>query len=1540
MAKNKQQRGLHLPRRRFSTGRYPSFNTSRIERLESRWMLSSTPIDLQVSSDDQLVSDSPMMVVNSGPVEPAWLSEMMIQWGSTESIEEAIDSEVACLPAEEVYLRDSEIEPDWLVSSIPTENSVSIEAMFPLSETFKLHSKPDSSFTIYLDFDGHTTVGTTWNTQYGVTTIESPAYDTDGDPSTFSNSELQRIQDVWEIVAEDFAPFDVNVTTEDPGSEALRKSGTGDSQWGARVVITDDTFADCGCGGHAYIGAFEDPLDEPGFVYNTSLLGVAEAASHEVGHMLNLAHDGLTDGTTYYGGHGSGVTKWGPIMGASYSVAVSQWDFGEYYNANNNTSSANYSNGKDDLDVITTTNGFTFRADDHGNGISTATLLNSGGESSFSGSGIIERNTDLDVFAFTTTGGVGSFQFQSPSSRPNLDIWAGIYDSNGNLVAQSNPSNNLSASLNDILLEAGTYYLKVDGVGSHGVYNPITDKVEDPSSPPWLTSSPVGYSQYGSLGQYVLTGSIVEASNVLLSVADVSVLEGNTATIVISLSEPTTDVIQVTVKTLSGTADQTDFTSLNQVISIPANSTSYSFQLPTVEDVEVESDETFAVELSNAVNATIDDGLAIVTIQNDDAGLQIFSLAASKDESDSGTTDFTFTIARTGNTSGATTFNYQVLGSGVNPASANDFGGTFPSGTLSFGLGETSKLLTISVSGDSQVEADELFKVLLSNPTADTSILVAEAEGVILNDDAELLLAPTLISQSEGNSGTTIYQYTVTRLGDPRQLIELNYSVSGLGVSQASAEDFAAGVLPSGSLTLLPDHMSGNIDILVASDSTVEADEGFSLNVTVVTAGIPIDKTTVDGQIANDDAAIGFVVPAQSYAESDNDTEVVVILQRSGDMSVSHNVDYAFNGGDADAADFGGIIPSGTITFAPGEDSQVIRITLASDNNVELDESFELKLSGPSTGATLSNSIFTGTILNDDTSIEIVPVNSQKQEGEGSSTSLTFIVNRTGNLTSTSNIRFDVLSDGIAGATASDFVGNALPSGQLTFAPGETQKQIDIKVQDDSEVEEDESFIVELSEPSSDVTISTDQAIGLIINDDAAFSITPLTNEAAEGDQGLTPLTFLVTRSGAVSAIASVDFAVSIETNDTADAVDFGGSLPQGSVLFNANESQRTITIDVQGDDEVETNETFTITLSNPSLGHVIETAVSGGIINNDDIGVRIEAVISGVSEGSIFAYRIVRTGDSTQTTTIQYAAQGSGASPVDAADFGGTLPSGQVVFTPGQTSKLVTFSSSQDLLVEADETFTISITGDGSFVISTGSLTGTIFNDDTSTQFAPLDVNEDGTVDASTDGNLILTVMFGLPDSNLTPFRGSSVLTEAQISNNVAALISDNTLDVNESGNVDASTDGNLILAVLFGFAPQNLTPLRGNTSLTNEQIFANVNSLTIVPQASLTTLEGESIGYAKPQDELDSPSYAIREPLSDNALNQISDTNLPDKLLTNRSLVEELIFDEAISNSVIQLLFGDWDNFSQRLALDESELYELSLDLLGLDDTETTAN
>lgn len=413
------------------------------------------------------------------------------------------------------------------------------DGTYDLADTFNLHSYAGSNFTIYLDFDGHTTSGTYWNTYYNSgNDIVTEAWSYDGDRSTFSTTEQQMIQRIWASVAEDFAPFDVNVTTADPGADALRKSNNADTQYGVRVVIGPNSFYSS-AGGVAFIGSFDWSTDTPAFVFNSSEVGVREAISHEVGHALNLYHDG-TSSSSYYSGHGSGATSWSPIMGVGYYTSVSQWSQGEYTDADNT---------EDDLQIITTQNGFGYRADDVGNTFAAASGLSLDG-ASLSGQGLIERNTDIDVFSFITGTGTVSLDIDAALYSANLDIFAAVYDASGSLIATSNPADSLSASFS-LDLSAGTYYVTVDGTGTG-----------DPTT---------GFSDYGSLGNYWISGTVAENQSPVANDDTATTNEDTAVTINVMANDSDADGQSLTIISLNNGSYGTVLYSNGQVVYTPGS---------------------------------------------------------------------------------------------------------------------------------------------------------------------------------------------------------------------------------------------------------------------------------------------------------------------------------------------------------------------------------------------------------------------------------------------------------------------------------------------------------------------------------------------------------------------------------------------------------------------------------------------------------------------------------------------------------------------------------------------------------------------------------------------------------------------------------------------------------------------------------------------------------------------------------------------------------------------------------------------------------
>nr|NCR87403.1 hypothetical protein [Microcystis aeruginosa K13-05] len=239
--------------------------------------------------------------------------------------------------------------------------------------------------------------------------------------------------------------------------------------------------------------------------------------------------------------------------------------------------------------------------------------------------------------------------------------------------------------------------------------------------------------------------------------------------------------------------------------------------------------------------------------------LAIAATNANQTEGNSGSKAFTFTVTRAVNTTGSNNVSWAVTGSGSNPANATDFvGGLLPSGVVSFAPGESSKVITVNVQGDTTVEPDENFTVTLSNATNGATITTATAIGTIQNDDAAvptLAIAATSASQTEGNSGSKAFTFTVTRAVNTTGTNNVSWAVTGTGTNPANATDFVGSVLPSGTVSFAAGETSKVITVNVQGDTTVEPNENFTVTLSNATNGATITTATATGTIENDDAA-------------------------------------------------------------------------------------------------------------------------------------------------------------------------------------------------------------------------------------------------------------------------------------------------------------------------------------------------------------------------------------------------------------------------------------------------------------------------------------------------------------------------------------------------------------------------------------------------------------------------------------------------------------------------------------------------------------
>src|SRR6188508_567987 len=345
------------------------------------------------------------------------------------------------------------------------------------SQVTNLNSYPSASNVILLDFDGHTVSGTMWNVS---------------GPFTCNSSGLSdaAITEVFNRVAEDYRPFNVNVTTNET------KFNSAPYNKRMRVVITtSNEWYGSGAGGVAYLYSFTWGDNSPCFVFSSLLSynvkNIAEAASHEAGHTLGLRHQSSYNAacaklSDYNWGQGAGEIGWAPIMGAGYNQNMTLW--------NNGPNSLGCNNTQNDLSVITNAaNGFGYRPDDHTDVYATATTatLNSSGLATISG--VIEKTDDKDLFKITmpTFGRLQldaiPYNVGTGNSGSDLDLQVDVLDGSYASIGTYNPGNLLSSVI-DTFVNAGTYYMRIDGKGN--VFAP----------------------EYGSLGSYSLQVTYTDAT--------------------------------------------------------------------------------------------------------------------------------------------------------------------------------------------------------------------------------------------------------------------------------------------------------------------------------------------------------------------------------------------------------------------------------------------------------------------------------------------------------------------------------------------------------------------------------------------------------------------------------------------------------------------------------------------------------------------------------------------------------------------------------------------------------------------------------------------------------------------------------------------------------------------------------------------------------------------------------------------------------------------------------------------------------------------
>ena len=719
----------------------------------------------------------------------------------------------------------------------------------------------------------------------------------------------------------------------------------------------------------------------------------------------------------------------------------------------------------------------------------------------------------------------------------------------------------------------------------------------------------------------------------------------------------------------------------------------------------------------------------------------------ARPEGNSGTGAATFTVTLAPVSGRPVTVDYATApGSASSPS---DYAAN--SGTLTFAPGETTKTVPVLVNGDLSFEGDETFYVNLTN-APDATLVDPQGIGTIIDDDSQPTLSINDVTVTEGNSGSVNATFTVTLSPASGQIVTVDYATSD-GTATAPADYIAA----NGTLVFSANQTTRTFNVPVNGDLLDEINENFTVTLSDP-AGAAIGDDLGLGTITDNDAEPALSINDVGVTEGDSGTTAATFtVSLSGPSGKPISVDYATANGSAIApADYA--TGSGTLNFAVGDTTEQVTVLVNGDTLDEVNETFTVNLTN-GLNATIGDPQGIGTIIDNDSTPTLAITDVTVIEGNCPATvEATFTVSLSA--PSGQPVTVQAASANDTATAPADYT--ALAPTTLSFAPGETTKQVSVTVNGDALDEVNETFFVNLANPTNATIVDT-QGVGTITDDDplSALSVNDVT--IGEGNSGTVPATFTVTLAPVSGRAVTVDYATG--NGSATSPADYQAN--GGTLNFAAGETTKTVTVLVNGDALDEIDETFTVNLTNAPNATITDDSGLGTITDDDTapaLSINDVAAAEGDSGTTSATFTVSLSGPSGRPISVDYAtANGTAIAPADYAVTSGTLN-----FAPGDTTKQVTVLVNGDTLDEVNETFTVNLSNESNATIADPQGTGTITDDDATPTLAITDATV-------TEGNLPATVDATFTVSLSAP-AGQTVTVQAASVNDTATAPGDYT--------------------------------------------------------------------------------------------------------------------------------------------------------------------
>jgi hypothetical protein len=696
-----------------------------------------------------------------------------------------------------------------------------------------------------------------------------------------------------------------------------------------------------------------------------------------------------------------------------------------------------------------------------------------------------------------------------------------------------------------------------------------------------------------------------------LSVNDPLVSEsGGNLVFAVTLSAASGKTVTVDYATADGTATSAgafDYTAVSGTLTFVPGVTTQNVSVPISSDSLDELDETVLLNLTLPAGspATIADNQGTGTIDDDDGPTISIGDVTVDPEGATGTTQTaTFTITLSAASVQDVTVRYGTAnGTAVSPA---DYTAIATTTEVTIPAGQLTTTVTATVNGDALDEVNETFEMRLNTPS-NATILDGIGVATIVDDDELPTLSVSDPSVAEGTGTSRNLVFTVTLAPASGRTVTVDYATAdGTAVSTGSPLDYTA---RTGTLSFSPGVTTLTVSVALTTDSIDELDETLFLDLTLP-AGSPatIAKARGTGTISDDDgptiAVNDITVPEGDSGSSE--ATFTVTLSATSVQPVSVKVvtanDTAVAPGDYTAIP---ATPVTTLVIPAGELTKTFGVVVNGDAVDEADERFRVTLS-EAVGGTLADATGLATITDDDASpvmrIEDVSIN----EGSVGATNVVLTVSL-----DRPSERTIIVAYTTADVSATAGVDYGESSEVLTFNAGQTSRTITIPIGPDGAVENDETFTVTLTTPSN-ATLGKGEAVVTIVDDDLGPGTTPSLSVAdvlvpAEGDTGTRPVTVTVRLASPPGRSVGVSYKTE---DDTAKAPgDYAAA--SGRLEFAPGEMSKTFETTIQGDELVETDHSFKVTLSEPSNAAIADGSALV-VITDDDVGlVKVDAPAS-----------------------------------------------------------------------------------------------------------------------------------------------------------------------------------------------------------------------------------------------------------------------------------------------------------------------------------------